>query len=118
MQDKRPKPGREARRPWTEEEIDLLLREWNDSDAATIAVQLGRTEAAVSVKASRIGLSHPGDPLSGGNDLRRQRRCLMCNNLFNSTGPGNHICAPCKDSEEWQSYTDPYPFLFNPPSSK
>lgn len=28
---------------------------------------------------------------------RRERRCLRCQQMFRSDGPGNRICSPCGD---------------------
>jgi hypothetical protein len=35
--------------------------------------------------------------------MRRTRRCLCCSDQFNSHGPGNRICEPCKDLDGWKS---------------
>ena len=34
---------------------------------------------------------------------RATRRCLMCNDQFESQGAGNRICPSCKATPEWRS---------------
>lgn len=35
--------------------------------------------------------------------MRKQRRCLSCQEQFGSTGPGNRICSLCRNSEVWKA---------------
>jgi hypothetical protein len=35
--------------------------------------------------------------------MRKQRKCLNCQEQFSSHGPGNRVCGPCKDLEGWKS---------------
>lgn len=100
---------RPARLPWTEEETETLLRLWPNSTPAEIARKVRRTEAAVTVKATRMGLPERDRPSRHANT---ERRCLMCRRLFNSTGPDNHVCPGCKTSDDWTDGDNSYPFYF------
>ncbi len=114
MQERTP---REPRRPWTDEDTATLMRLWSVNSPADIGMALGRSEAAVVVKASRIGLPDRNRTTRPGQ--ARQRRCLMCNSIFHSTGPENQICSRCKESEEWNSsYGDTYSFGVHPTTKR
>lgn len=45
--------------PWTTEELTLLRSLWGEIEPTHLAERLGRSERAVRVKASRMGLSAP-----------------------------------------------------------
>lgn len=45
--------------------------------------------------ASKVKMRHPGQA--------KRRKCLQCGDPFNSEGPGNRICKPCKSSSEYRS---------------
>ena len=47
-------------RPWSEDEIKLLKRLYQDENVQSIADKLGRSLDGVSVKASKIGLKKQG----------------------------------------------------------
>lgn len=32
---------------------------------------------------------------------RRSRPCLRCRQVFQGDGPGERICLPCKESDDW-----------------
>ena len=32
---------------------------------------------------------------------RRSRACLRCRQVFRGDGPGERICLPCKESDDW-----------------
>lgn len=44
------------RRPWTTDELSYLRESYNSKDLGQIALELGRTPAAVSAKASELGI--------------------------------------------------------------
>ena len=33
--------------------------------------------------------------------VRKQRKCLRCQETFTSAWPGERVCTPCKSSSEW-----------------
>ncbi len=93
-----PRPERPA---WTADEVDKLMRLWPEMAPGDIADRIGRTETSVRVKASRLGLT-----LRDPRQLAKERRCLMCLEMFRSESPGRRICRRCRDSDEWQSTAD------------
>jgi len=47
------------------------------------------------------------DPLEFQQQQQRKgRKCLSCSRTFQSSGPGNRICVPCKGLEAWSSPAD------------
>ncbi len=44
----------------------------------------------------------PARKASGGKSSARRRSCLACRQSFDSDGPHERVCAPCKDTEEWR----------------
>jgi len=34
--------------------------------------------------------------------VRKQRKCLRCQEAFTSAWPGERVCTPCKSSSEWR----------------
>jgi hypothetical protein len=42
------------------------------------------------------------DPEAHRLEMKKKgRTCLSCSQTFQSTGPGNRICSPCKELEAW-----------------
>ena len=44
----------------------------------------------------------PARKASSGKSSARRRSCLACRQGFDSDGPHERVCAPCKDTEEWR----------------
>lgn len=106
----------DERQRWTEERSRKLAELWNQRlSPVEISEILNVTPNSVSIKASRMGLpprirsEQPGLPsqaaASQGPTLRR---CLRCTRMFGSTGSGNRICTPCKESDDWLNGGDGY----------
>ena len=93
-----PRPERPA---WTANEVDDLIRLWPDMTPSDIADRFGRTENSVRIKASRLGLT-----LRDTRQVVKDRRCLMCQEMFRSESAGRRICSRCRNSSEWQSAAD------------
>ena len=94
---------RAARAPWTEKEVSQLVALWGmNLSKAEIARRLNRGEAAVAVKASRINLP-PRNLAQNAGSQARVRNCLRCSMPFHSSGFGNRICDPCKETQEWRN---------------
>ena len=92
-----------ARTPWTDQEISQLVALWEKQlSNAEIGRRLNRSETAVAVKASRINLP-PRNATQPVNRCARLRNCLRCSSPFHSSGPGNRICDPCKETQDWQN---------------
>ncbi|MFV3077494.1 hypothetical protein [Niveispirillum fermenti] len=113
--------------PWTDTE-GRLLRDLFASGAsnAEIAARLGRSEAAIRVKASALCLtrpwkmqapplqwppapaaappppsywhSTPAPPLAARSPkpAPTERRCMTCQKPFQSDGPHNRMCGTCR----------------------
>lgn len=92
---------------WTSTDVARLIELWTTTELsnAEIAKKLGRKEAAVAVKASRINLPRraKGPAKAKGAKIRN---CLRCSGPFHSTGAGNRFCDPCKESSDWQNGSD------------
>jgi uncharacterized protein with von Willebrand factor type A (vWA) domain len=95
---------------WSQNDVKKLIDLWHSNKSnAEIAAELGRAEAAVAVKASRINLPPKRDVRSQNvKNKTRMRNCLRCRTPFISEGPGNRICDPCKGSADWQGGGDYY----------
>lgn len=94
--------GRAAR--WTDAEREILAQMRAENKTSDeIAAKLGRTKAAVSVKASRRGLSSRRAPAKDGSKYPMRRPCMCCTNEFLSEGIGHRICSECKDGDIWSS---------------
>ena len=94
---------RAARAPWSEKEVSQLVELWGmNLSKAEIARRLNRGEAAVAVKASRINLP-PRNLAQNASPQARVRNCLRCSMPFHSSGFGNRICDPCKETQEWRN---------------
>jgi hypothetical protein len=60
--------------------------------AKTSAHHRGRYKKAAGLTHSlKITDEEPLDPV-----IYKARRCLYCMGVFESTGPGNRLCGPCK----------------------
>ena len=100
--------GRPAAKRWSAQEVADLIALWStDLTNAQIAARLGREESAVAVKASRISLPRRSDMRAAKKrSSAKMRKCLRCESPFYSTGSGNRICDPCKESSDWQNGGD------------
>lgn len=105
-------PTRKVPPRWSDEDVAQLITLWTTTNLsnAEIAKKMGREESAIAVKASRINLPRRAktkDPASKA----RVRPCLRCQTSFYSTGPGNRVCDPCKESADWQNGVDLYSMI-------
>ena len=98
---------------WSEKEIDVLVENWKQGmRMAEIAALLGRSKKSVVVKASRLGLTRRS--YLNENHIERAKRngktrsCLLCQARFYSEGPGNRVCAKCKQGEYWETGGDSF----------
>ena len=98
---------------WSETEIDVLVEHWQQGrKMGEIAALLGRSKKSVVVKASRLGLTRRS--YLNENHIQRAKRngktrsCLLCRARFYSEGPGNRICAKCKQGEYWETGGDSF----------
>ncbi len=111
--------------PWTDTE-GRLLRDLFASGAsnAEIAARLGRSEAAIRVKASELRLTrtwkmhapplqwppapapadtpppsywHPPPATRQPNPATKERGCMTCQKPFQSAGPHNRLCGSCRN---------------------
>lgn len=90
-----------ARIPWSDREVSRLVALWGMKlSNAEIARRLNRGETAIAVKASRINLP-PRNADQPARPGARARNCLRCASPFHSSGPGNRICDPCKETQDW-----------------
>lgn len=90
-----------VRRPWSDEDLQLLAELWRDGRSVrAIAENLGRSESAIAVRASRLNLGSrrslaaPPPP--------ELRECLMCGRKFPPLHRHNRVCKPCQASDEWR----------------
>lgn len=89
---------------WTEEEIRTLVSMWRENRKnVEIAKTLNRSQNAISVKASRIGLPPKEKIPEAVSSNMKVRACLKCRGKFFSEGAGNRICSSCKNSDDWKS---------------
>ena len=106
MRPEKPRAGsgrRTARTPWSDQEVSQLVALWGMKlSNAEIARRLNRGESAVAVKASRINLP-PRSLTRNASPQARVRNCLRCSVPFRSSGFGNRICDPCKETQDWQN---------------
>ena len=98
---------------WSKREIDVLVEHWKQGlRMAEIAALLGRLKKSVVVKASRLGLTKRS--YLNENHIQRAKRngktrsCLLCQARFYSEGPGNRVCAKCKQGEYWETGGDSF----------
>ena len=98
---------------WSESEIYALVRYWKQGlRMGEVAALLGRSKKSVTVKASRLGLTRCG--YLNGNHVQRAKKngktrsCLLCEARFYSEGPGNRVCAKCKQCEYWETGGDSF----------
>ncbi len=100
-------------RTWTASEDRVLREMWAEcAPASSVAKRLGRTRAAVTCRASNMGLAWR-TTLWGerrnvrcGAGERAERPCLKCGLSFNSAHKGNRICGTCKVDEDWSGEPD------------
>ncbi len=98
---------------WSETEIDVLVEHWQQGlKMGEIAALLGRSKKSVVVKASRLGLTRRSylneNHIQRAKRNGRTRSCLLCRARFYSEGPGNRICAKCKQGEYWETGGDSF----------
>ena len=96
---------------WSRAQVELLTELWRSKvSARDIAARTGRTERAVIVKASRVGLAtrrfRNADNGRRYPKKARLRNCLRCGRQFFSEGVGNRICPKCKTDFSWRSGGD------------
>ena len=60
------------------------------------------TLTAVTVEFSSMSDESHKKPESDKIYVRKQRKCLRCQEAFTSAWPGERVCTPCKSSSEWR----------------
>lgn len=130
VEDATPTRGARDQRPWTEEEVRILVEAWFEGlRPADLAARLpGRSLSAVKVRASRLQLPRRDKadgklvapplapektqaPAAKSNeaalrrpgDTAKMRACLRCETQFYSSWAGDRICGSCRRSDDWQS---------------
>ena len=98
------------RHPWTPE-ADARLAELHKSGmiARDIAIELGRSPAAIWVRAHVIGITLKRDkpPETVLAKVRHTRRqCMHCCKPFVSDGPHHRMCSVCR---HLSAGVEPYP---------
>lgn len=98
---------------WSETEIDILVERWKQGmRMGEIAALLGRSKKSVVVKASRLGLTRRSylneTHIQRAKRDGKTRSCLSCRARFYSEGPGNRVCAKCKQGEYWETGGDSF----------
>ena len=98
---------------WSENEIDALVGYWKQGlMMAEVAALLGRSKKSVTVKASRLGLTRRSylndNHIQRAKSNGKTRSCLLCQARFYSEGPGNRVCAKCKQCEYWETGGDSF----------
>ncbi len=96
---------------WTEDEVLTLIDSWKRKESfSKIAQKIGRSRKSVTIKACRLGLTarpYWNDQyVANARRCGSSRRCLNCNGIFFSEGPGNRICEQCKNRHSWKSGGD------------
>ena len=77
-----------------------------------IAALLGRSKKSVVVKKSRLRLTRCSyvseTHIQRAKRNGKPRSCLLFRARFYSEGPGNRICAKCKQGEYWETGGDSF----------
>ena len=96
---------------WSETEIDALVGYWKQGlRMSEVAALLGRSKKSVTLKASRLGFSRRSflnrNHVQRAKNKGKTRSCLLCEARYYSEGPGNRVCAKCKQGEYWETGGD------------
>ena len=64
-----------------------------------------------SLPAKKLTPDQSTDLSTGEHRAARQRKCLMCQETFTSSGIGERVCTPCKSTDLWSSGTSEHRVL-------
>ena len=84
---------------WSETEVAMLRQLYPDLTIPVkeVAAQIGRTPAALKVKAHAVGVYRSQRFVAMKSRTKTTRPCLCCGEPFKSEGIHNRLCRECKE---------------------